>query len=107
MTKVNDLFDILRKIDKKPGLTQRQLAQNLGFSLGKINYCIKALRNKSYIKILNLKKKKNKIEYVKKYVLTKKGLKFRIQLTIKFMKKKLQEYDSLKEEINEINEIKN
>tara|TARA_Y100001935_G_C17128256_1_gene419232 strand:- start:226 stop:543 length:318 start_codon:yes stop_codon:yes gene_type:complete len=95
-----DLFNILRKINFKPDLSQRQLAKDLGFSLGKLNYCVKLLNEKGLLKIKHLKKKKNKISYVKKYVLTKKGIKHRIDLTIQFMKKNMKEYDELKREIN-------
>ena len=63
-----DHFDVLRKIEKKPNSTQRELAEELGFSLGKLNYCIKALQNKGLVKIKNFKKNPNKINYF--YVLT-------------------------------------
>ena len=96
-----DLFNLLRKINLKPDLSQRQLARDLGFSLGKLNYCMKLLNEKGLLKIKNLKKRKNKIIYVKKYVLTQKGIKHRIRLTIEFMKKNMKEYDELKREINE------
>ena len=94
-----DQFNILRKIQSKPETTQRELAKDLGFSLGKLNYCLKALNRKGFIKIQNLKNKKNKISYIKKYILTPKGIKFRINLTIEFMKRKMKEYDELKSEI--------
>lgn len=55
-----DNFEILRKINKKPNTSQRELAEELGFSLGKLNYCLKALVNKGYLKINNFKKKKTK-----------------------------------------------
>mgnify|MGYP001220613383 CR=1 FL=1 len=96
-----DLFNLLRKISFKPDLSQRQLARDLGFSLGKLNYCMKLLNEKGLLKIKHLKKRKNKISYVKKYVLTKKGIKHRINLTIEFMKRNMKEYDELKSEINE------
>ena len=56
-----DHFNVLRKIDKNPELTQRQFAQELGFSLGKLNYCLKSLKEKGLIKIENFKKNKNKL----------------------------------------------
>ena len=100
-----DQFNVLRKIQKKPDSTQRELAKDLGFSLGKLNYCLKALNNKRLIKILNFKNNKNKISYIKKYVLTPKGIEFRVNLTVEFMKRKIKEYDELKSEIkkNKIN----
>ena len=58
-------FEILRKIQKKPNFSQRKLAEDLGFSLGKLNYCLKALQDKGLLKINNFKKQKNKINYIK------------------------------------------
>ena len=93
-----DHFDILRKIQKKPKSTQRELAEELGFSLGKLNYCLKALKNKGLIKIENFKKNPNKINYI--YVLTPKGISEKARLTINFMERKMKEYDELKKELN-------
>ena len=75
-------------------------AKQLGFSLGKLNYCIQELNKKGFIKINNFRKRNNKIKYFKKYLLTAKGIQYRIQLTTKFMEKKMKEYDELKKEIN-------
>lgn len=94
-----DHFEILRKINKNPNSSQRELAQELGFSLGKLNYCIKELQKKGLIKIENFKKNPNKINYL--YVLTPKGLSQKTKLTINFMKRKMMEYDELKKEIGE------
>jgi len=99
MSDNQDQFNVLRKIQNKPDSTQRELAKDLGFSLGKLNYCLRALNNKGLIKIQNFKNNKNKISYIKKYVLTPKGIEFRIKLTIEFMKRKMKEYDELKSEI--------
>ena len=95
-----DFFNVLRKVNNAPGASQRKLAQELGFSLGKLNYCLKALQTKGLIKIKNLQKKKNKLHYVKHYVLTPKGIAERTKLTINFMRKKMAEYDELKKEID-------
>ena len=92
-----DHFEILRKIKTKPKATQRQLAKELGFSLGKLNYCIKALKSKGLIKIENFKKNPNKINYI--YVLTPKGIAEKTKLTMNFMKRKMKEYEELKREI--------
>ena len=92
-----DHFEILRKIEKKPNSTQRELADELGFSLGKLNYCIKALQNKGLVKIENFKKNPNKMNYF--YVLTPAGITTKTKLTINFMKKKMREYDELKKEL--------
>ena len=92
-----DHFEVLRKIQKKPESTQRELATELGFSLGKLNYCLTALKNKGLIKIENFRKNPNKFNYV--YSLTPKGISLRTKLTISFMKKKMREYDELKKEL--------
>ena len=94
-----DYFNILRKIQKKPNSSQRELAKELGFSLGKLNYCLKGLQNKGLIKIQNFKKNPKKINYL--YMLTPKGISTKTRLTINFMKRKIQEYDQLKLEIYE------
>ncbi len=95
-----DHFEILRTIEKKPKSSQRKLATYLGFSLGKLNYCLKALQDKGLVKIRNLKNQKNKVSYIQ-YVLTPKGIAFRTKLTINFMKRKMKEYDDLKKELEE------
>ena len=92
-----DHFEVLRKIQKKPNSTQRELATELGFSLGKLNYCLKALKKKGLVKIENFKKNPNKISYF--YVLTPAGIAAKTKLTLNFMKRKMKEYDELKEEL--------
>jgi len=92
-----DHFEVLRKIKTKPETTQRELAEELGFSLGKLNYCLKALRSKGLIKIENFRKNPNKSNYI--YVLTPKGISEKTKLTINFMKKTMREYDELKREL--------
>ena len=91
-------FEILRFIKKQTDLTQRDMAKSLKLSLGKVNYCIKSLKDKGLIKIKNFRKNSNKIGYL--YILTPKGLSKKTELTIKFMKRKLQEYEVLKKELN-------
>ena len=102
MRNEQDYFDLLRKIQKIPEASQRKLAKELGFSLGKLNYCLKALKQKGLIKIKNFKNNPNKINYI--YVLTPKGISTKTTLTINFMKKKMHEYDELKSEINQYKE---
>lgn len=97
--KDQDSLEILRKIQKKKISSQRELAGVLGFSLGKLNYCLKALQKKGLVKIENFKKQKNKISYIN-YVLTPKGVSERIKLTINFMTRKMKEYDELKRELD-------
>ena len=93
----SDQFDVLRKVSKNPKTTQRKLSYELDLSLGKINYCLKALIDKGLIKIKNFSKNNNKISYV--YILTPKGIKAKTRLTLNFMKKKMREYEELKREI--------
>mgnify|MGYP001368159471 CR=1 FL=1 len=92
-----DHFNVLRSIQKKPQSSQRELAEELGFSLGKLNYCLKSLKNKGLVKIENFKKNPHKINYI--YVLTPKGISEKTKLTMNFMKLKMKEYDELKKEI--------
>jgi len=92
-----DHFNVLRKIKSKPKSTQRELAEELGFSLGKLNYCLKALKQKGLIKMKNFEKNPNKINYI--YVLTPRGIAEKTKLTINFMKSKMKEYDELRNEI--------
>tara|TARA_B100000035_G_C20911404_1_gene514151 strand:- start:469 stop:774 length:306 start_codon:yes stop_codon:yes gene_type:complete len=94
-----DNLDILRKIQKNPKVSQREMAEELGFSLGKLNYCLKALKEKGLIKIENFKKNPNKINYF--YILTPKGIQEKTRLTLNFMKRKMDEYEQLKKEISE------
>ncbi len=102
MNNEQNYLEVLRKIDKKPKLTQREIANKVGFSLGKLNYCLKALKKKGFIKLENFQKHTNKIKYFR-YVITPKGLAERTKLTINFMKKKMAEYDELKKELENKN----
>ena len=94
-------FEVLRQIQKKPETNQRQLAQDLGFSLGKLNYLINALKNKGFIKLKNFSGNPSKIQYL--YILTPKGISQKTKLTINFMKRKMEEYDELKRELTKNN----
>ena len=98
MKNEQDHFEVLRRIQKKPETSQRELAEKLGFSLGKLNYCLKALQNKGFVKLQNFQKQSNKINYLR-YVITSKGISERTKLTINFMKRKMKEYDELKKEL--------
>ena len=103
MKKSDDHLNVLRQVGKNPDFAQRKLAKNLNFSLGKLNYCLKALKNKGYIKIKNFSKNPNRFNPKSKnnyfYILTPKGLDVKTRLTLNFMKKKMQEYDELKREL--------
>ena len=94
-----DHFEILRTLIKKPQSTQRELAEELGFSLGKLNYCLKALKKKGFIKLKNFAKNPNKLNYF--YVLTPKGIAEKTNLTVNFMKRKIKEYDELKKDLEQ------
>lgn len=100
----NDEFETLRKINEKEPLSQRKLANDLGFSLGKLNYCLKALKEKGLIKLNNFKKNNNKLGYA--YILTPTGIAQKMELTINYMKRKMQEYDELKKEYKELKNSK-
>ena len=97
MDEKQDHFDLLRRIKKKPASTQRELASEMGFSLGKLNYCLKSLKKKGHIKLKNFQNNKNKINYA--YILTPRGLAIKTKLTVNFMKRKMKEYDELAKEL--------
>ena len=95
----NDQFNVLRKINSKPNSSQRKLALELAFSLGKLNYCLKEGKAKGLIKINNFQKNPNKISYA--YILTPEGhySKNKVNISYFLMKRKMKEYDELKKEI--------
>ena len=92
-----DYFEVLRKI-KEDFKNQRQLAKELNFSLGKLNYCLIELKKKGLVKIKSLRDNPMKI----KYVLTPRGIEIRTKLTVDLMKRKMKEYDQLKKELSQI-----
>ena len=92
-----DLFNILRKINRN-NHSQRKLASELGFSLGKLNYCLRQLRLKGLVKLDNFSKNPNKLNYA--YVLTPRGISEKTKLTLAFMKRKIEEYEELRKEID-------
>ena len=90
-------FRVLRALNESPELSQRQIAKDLGVSLGVINFCVQALVEKGQIKIQNFRSSSNKLRYA--YVLTPSGVSQRVQLTASFLKRKVAEYEALKAEI--------
>ena len=98
-TSNQDHFNVMRKIQKDPETSQRDLAEQLGFSLGKLNYCLKALQQKGLIKIKNFQRHTNKLNYI--YIITPKGIAEKTKLTVNFMKRKMKEYEELKEELKQ------
>lgn len=97
-------LNILRKIDSNQNTNQRRLADDLGLSLGKVNFCLNELKKKGFIKFQNFKNNKDKINYI--YILTPKGVSQKTKLLINFMKRKAAEYDELKKDFDKINKIK-
>ena len=91
---------VLRHIEANPEITQRELAQELGVSLGKVNYCLKALIQKGWVKANNFKNNKNKAAYA--YLLTPKGIEQKAQITAKYLRNKIKEYEALKHEIEKL-----
>ena len=92
---------LLQEIGQNPALTQRDLSKKLNLSLGKINFLIKALVAKGLIKTQNFKNSKNKLGYL--YLLTPRGLQARLELTHKFLNRKIEEYEKLKIELEALN----
>lgn len=90
-------FKIMRILQDNPDLTQRELADQLGMSVGGLNYCLKALMDKGFVKMSNFQKSKNKFKYV--YLLTPQGIAEKVALTSRFLQRKMAEYDALKLEI--------
>ena len=93
---------ILRHLEENPDINQRALARELGVSLGKANYCLKALIEKGFIKAQNFRNSDYKRSYL--YVLTPEGLEAKMQISLAFLKRKMQEYQDLKREIDELQE---
>lgn len=91
---------VLRHLQDNPSVTQRELAATLGISLGKTNYCIKALINKGLIKAKNFKNNANKRAYL--YILTPKGIETKTRISIRFLQRKIQEYEALRREIEQL-----
>lgn len=95
-------LDLLRKLESNPKYTQRELSKEMDVSLGKINYCLKKLTEKGLVKISNFKKNPNKIGYA--YLLTPNGIEEKTRLTFSFLKRKILEFEALKEEIDKLKE---
>ena len=91
---------VLRHLENDPEITQRELAKKLGISLGKANYCLKALIDKGLIKAGSFKNSNNKSAYI--YLLTPKGIEEKSRITIHFLKRKIDEYEQLRKEIGEM-----
>jgi len=93
-------YSLLKTLEENPGLSQRDLAKKLGISLGKVNFCLKALVTKGSLKINNFRSSDNKLAYA--YLLTPRGIEEKARITVEFLKYKIQEYERLKKEIEEL-----
>ncbi len=93
-------LDLLRRLESNPEYTQRELSQEMGVSLGKVNYCMKKLVEKGLIKLSNFSRNPNKVGYI--YLLTPAGIEEKTRLTFAFLKIKLEEYKILKDEISKL-----
>ena len=93
-------YHILKKLESNPDISQRELARQMGVSLGKVNYCLQALIEKGLVKAGNFSKSDHKSRYL--YVLTPEGIESKARMTKRFLKRKIAEYETLKAEIEEI-----
>ena len=96
----NTHYGLLKTLEENPSLSQRDLAKRLGVSLGKINFCLNALVEKGSIKINNFRNSENKLAYA--YLLTPRGVEEKARITVHFLKCKMQEYERLRQEIEEL-----
>ncbi|MBR7889310.1 MarR family EPS-associated transcriptional regulator [Marinomonas sp. A79] len=93
-------YKILKELQQDPDISQRELAKRLGISLGRANFCLKALIEKGLIKAENFKNSVNKAGYL--YLLTPKGLEAKVTLTQNFLQRKIAEYEVLEQEIEQL-----
>ena len=95
-------FRVMRILQGNPDLTQRELAEKLGVSVGGLNYCLNALMDKGWVKMQNFQNSKNKFKYV--YLLTPQGIAEKVALTNRFLERKMREYETLKAEIDSLHQ---
>jgi EPS-associated MarR family transcriptional regulator len=101
MNKTQEIhLKVLRHLEENPEVSQRELAELLGVSLGKTNYCLKALINKGLVKAKNFKNNANKRAYL--YILTPKGIETKTKISVQFLKRKIIEYEALNKEIQQL-----
>jgi EPS-associated MarR family transcriptional regulator len=91
---------LLRLLEARPELSQRDLAREMGISLGKVNFCLKALIDTGFIKVQNFRNNRNKLSYA--YLLTPRGIESKASITVQFLKRKIAEYEALKAEIEQL-----
>jgi EPS-associated MarR family transcriptional regulator len=93
-------YKLMKLVEANPGMSQRDLARKMGVSLGKVNYCLQALMGKGWIKATNFTNSQNKAAYM--YLLTPRGVEEKARLTMQFLKVKVQEYEALRTEIEQM-----
>ena len=91
---------ILKIVSEKPDISQRELAREMGVSLGKVNYCVNALIEKGWVKARNFRNSNNKLAYA--YLLTPRGIEQKAAITVHFLRRKVAEYESLRKEITQL-----
>ena len=97
-----EILNLVRRLEQNPDYTQRELAKEMGVSLGKVNYCLKKLMEKGWVKANNFRNNPNKAGYA--YLLTPKGIEEKGKLTVAFLQRKMEEYELLKSEIAQLQE---
>ena len=98
----NDRYQLLRALEQNPNLSQRQLASEVGYSLGKLNYCLRALKDKGWVKAENFRNSQNKSAYF--YKLTPAGVTEKARVTRRFLQRKLEEHQQIEQEIEALKE---
>lgn len=93
-------YRLLTFLNEHPEASQRQVASHLGVSVGKVNYCLRALIRKGLLKMRNFRNSENKLAYA--YVLTPKGMEEKMDVTVRFLKRKIEEYNALSAEIERL-----
>jgi len=93
-------YKLLKSIEKDPSQSQRELSKSLGVSLGKLNYCLRALSDKGWVKAKNFSQSDNKKGYL--YLLTPAGAEEKARVTVRFLKRKMLEFEHIKNEISQL-----
>jgi EPS-associated MarR family transcriptional regulator len=93
-------YKLLKLLEERPDISQRELARELGVSLGKTNYCMKALVDKGWVKVDNFRNSQNKLAYA--YILTPKGVSEKAKVTLNFLQRKRSEFEAIRQEIEQL-----
>ncbi|MDY6944013.1 MAG: MarR family EPS-associated transcriptional regulator [Pseudomonadota bacterium] len=93
-------YRLLKILEQRPEITQRELAEELGISVGKVNYCLRALIDKGHIKFANFRRQPDKTQYA--YLLTPSGMEAKARATLRFLRTKMAEYETIKQQIAEL-----